>query len=211
MQKGKQRNAPICPYSATVAGFLILGLILIWAVPKTELFIRINALHSPFLDGFFKTITYLGDGWFSIVAGLLLILVKRKELGSMVLASYAISGLLAQLLKRYVTMPRPMAVIPGSTYPHFIPDYTLNAWNSFPSGHSASVFALTALLAWNSPVPQKRFLLAVAALLTGYSRIYLGNHFLDDVVSGALLGLLTSCGVMLFRNGNAKSGKPTAA
>ena len=189
-------------YVTIVAGVFILALVGLWSFPKTECFRVVNPVHTPFLDVFFKTITFLGDGWCSIIIGVLLISAGKRSLGSKVLVGYAVSGLLAQLLKRFVSMPRPRAIIPDSAYPHFIPDYTLNAWNSFPSGHTASVFALTAILAWSSPVPARRGMLAVAAIMTGYSRIYLGQHFPDDVLSGALLGLFTAYGVMKWSEGS---------
>jgi membrane-associated phospholipid phosphatase len=199
MQKGPQTSSGDL-YTTTVAGVFIIALIGLWSFPKTEYFLIVNPVHNEFLDGFFKTITYLGDGWFSIIIGLMLLLTGKKPLGSMILAGYALSGLLAQTLKRFVSMPRPRAIIPDSAYRHFISDYTLNAWNSFPSGHTASVFTLTALLAWNGSVPARKFTLAVAAILTGYSRIYLGQHFPDDVLSGALLGLFSAYGIMMLKD-----------
>jgi membrane-associated phospholipid phosphatase len=211
MQKGSQTSSRDL-YTVTVAGVFIIALIGLWSFPKTEFFRIVNPVHNDFLDGFFKTITYLGDGWVSIIVGLVLLLTGKKPLGSMVLAGFALSGLLSQLLKSFVSMPRPRAIIPDSAYPHFIADYTLNAWNSFPSGHTASVFSLTALLAWNSSIPPRKFTLAVAAILTGYSRIYLGQHFPDDVLSGALLGLFSAYGIMILndrfelRNKTARHG-----
>jgi len=185
-------------YVTIVTGVFILTLVGLWSFPKTEFFRFVNPFHNPVLDGFFKTITFLGDGWFSIILGVVLLMSGKRSLGSMILTGYALSGLIAQTLKRFVSMPRPRAIIPDSAYPYFMPDYTLKAWNSFPSGHTASVFALTAILAWSGPKPARRLVLAVAAILTGYSRIYLGQHFPDDVLSGALLGLFTAYAVMIL-------------
>jgi len=202
MQTRNQINHSYCLYSVTISGSFILGLLLLWIFPKPELFIMMNSFHTPFLDGFFKMITFLGDGWFSIIVGAWLIFTGKRILGSKVLIVYAVSGIFAQLCKSFIIMPRPRAIIPENIFPHYIPGYTLNAWNSFPSGHTASVFALTAILAWSSPVRPLRFILAVAAILTGFSRIYLGQHFLDDVLSGAFLGVLTAYGVMTFTDRN---------
>jgi membrane-associated phospholipid phosphatase len=199
MQNGPKKDSSDL-YSTMVAGVFILALVGVWSFPKMEFFRLVNPLHGPYLDGFFKAITYLGDGWCSITIGMLLILTGKRSIGIKVLVAYAISGALAQLLKKFIAMPRPRAIIPDSAYPHFLPGYTLDGWNAFPSGHTASVFALTAILAWSSPVQANRAMLAIAAILTGYSRIYLGQHFPDDVLSGALLGLFTAYVVFRFQD-----------
>jgi membrane-associated phospholipid phosphatase len=64
--------------------------------------------------------------------------------------------------------------------------------NSFPSGHTTSVFALAVLLALNTNDKRISLIYLVTAIITGYSRIYLGQHFLADVVTGALIGMLSA-------------------
>lgn len=197
-------------YSIVVITALALGIIGLWTEGKIGAFIAFNPLHNSVLDSFFKAVTFFGDGWFSIMLGVALIVFRERERGAQVILGYALSGILVQLLKKIVHAPRPMAIIPSSTYPHFLPDYTLNAWNSFPSGHTASAFCFTALLAWTSFSNSFKFWLAIIALLTGYSRIYLGQHFPDDVISGALLGLFTAYAIRVFQPRfprNTKTGK----
>lgn len=67
---------------------------------------------------------------------------------------------------------------------------------SFPSGHSTTAMALYGLLTYflmrNSKSARQRitvFLMGVIiVLLVGFSRIYLGVHFLSDVLGGFILG-----------------------
>ncbi|HEY4651419.1 MAG TPA: phosphatase PAP2 family protein, partial [Pontibacter sp.] len=70
---------------------------------------------------------------------------------------------------------------------------------SFPSGHATTAMALFGLLAYlyyRSSRTKKHFrkiivwAAVVLILLVGFSRIYLGVHFLSDVLAGYLLGLL---------------------
>ncbi|NJK82534.1 MAG: phosphatase PAP2 family protein [Saprospiraceae bacterium] len=64
-------------------------------------------------------------------------------------------------------------------------------FNSFPSGHTMSAFAISTFLMLC--FPQKwglSLLLFALAALTALSRMYLGHHFLQDVYLGALLGVL---------------------
>jgi len=42
------------------------------------------------------------------------------------------------------------------------------------------------------------FLGAMLAVLVGISRMYLGQHYLSDVVTGAIIGLFTSVWVVYF-------------
>ncbi|AQT83040.1 hypothetical protein B1R94_23245 [Mycolicibacterium litorale] len=76
---------------------------------------------------------------------------------------------------------------------------------SFPSGHATGAFAVSVLLGWMSGwvirdwaarVALWGSLLAVAALV-GFSRVYLGVHYLSDVVAGAFLGAAWAIGVII--------------
>lgn len=57
---------------------------------------------------------------------------------------------------------------------------------SFPSGHTASSFAFANVM--GAKYAKYKFPLLGYAALSGYSQIYVGNHYPSDVFAGALLG-----------------------
>jgi undecaprenyl-diphosphatase len=70
----------------------------------------------------------------------------------------------------------------------------------FISSHAANAFGLATLTAF---IFRNRFFTAVIlfyAFLTGYSRIYLGVHFISDIVAGALAGVLLGYAVYQLYN-----------
>ncbi|EKN62987.1 undecaprenyl-diphosphatase [Schinkia azotoformans] len=62
--------------------------------------------------------------------------------------------------------------------------------SSFPSKHTLLVFAIS-----TSIFLQERLLgsiMWILSLLTGFSRIWVGHHYLTDIISSALIGSITS-------------------
>jgi len=61
---------------------------------------------------------------------------------------------------------------------------------SFPSGHAASTAAWATIFALNTPNTQP--IMIGYVLVTGYSQIYVGNHFISDVIAGWIVGWTTA-------------------
>jgi membrane-associated phospholipid phosphatase len=157
-----------------------------------DIFFQLNTFHTLYLDTFFQNYTLLGDGVFSIAVFLVLLLAERGALAMQVITGYLFSGMISQVLKRLIHAPRPHAIIQNTEYPYFMDGITHTGMTSFPSGHTTSVFALAVLLALNTNDKRRSPIYLVTAIITGYSRIYLGQHFLADVVAGALIGILSA-------------------
>ena len=99
---------------------------------------------------------------------------------------------MVQLMKHIHDSARPQSVY-GMYDQYFIKGLDFAHNNSFPSGHTATAFAMATVLVlmladkkWQLPV-------LLAATLVGFSRIYLGQHFLLDVLVGAPIGVI--CGI----------------
>jgi undecaprenyl-diphosphatase len=154
-----------------------------------NLFLRINHLpHTPWLNRFFYFFTFVftgGAAWFALMGG---ITVIKRRLGWRIVRESALPLALATLaveypIKSYFRRRRPFIDIIQAIVIGKKP----GTW-SFPSGHSATAFAGAWL--FSRYFPRLAALWYSIAGLTAFSRIYLGDHYPGDVVSGSLLGTL---------------------
>jgi len=88
-----------------------------------------------------------------------------------------------QLIIAFVHRPRPYDA--GIT--HLIIDRSAD-W-SFPSDHATASVAIAAAFAMQR-LPRRTMLFALLTLLICWSRIYVGTHYLSDVLGGALVGIV---------------------
>lgn len=180
-----------------IALIIVAAFILLF-YSKADGFYLFNPYHSGFSDFIFIYLTYLGDGFFVVAIGLLLYLFKKKFLSLMVLSSYAISGIIAQVLKYFILEARPAVYLKNSSYKYFIDGVTLHNYHAFPSGHTTSAFAMAAVLSFSLKDKNYSMIFLAVATLVGYSRIYLAQHFMDDVLAGAIIGLLSAIICWIF-------------
>jgi membrane-associated phospholipid phosphatase len=177
----------------TFIAFLLLWTsFLVWVLMqgKKESFLLINLNHTEVLDVLIPSSTYLGDGIFAVVLGLLL-MFKNYRASFVVLTAFLVSGILAQFLKLVVfpDMLRPLAFFEELGIDiHTIEGIKMRRHYSFPSGHTTSAFSkfMSLIILF-----QKNWLSAILLLLAclaGYSRIYLGQHFPEDVLFGSMIG-----------------------
>lgn len=181
---------------------IVIGLILLMLGDKVDLHLFVNATHSTFQDFLFTWATYAGDGGILAITSVLLVILFWKKYRFSVLAFASLNLILVsavvQTLKHvvYYDAYRPLKFI-GKDLLYLVPGIEMHTDNSFPSGHTTAAFAFfafTALL-WN----QKKwvqFSCVILAVLAGYSRIYLSQHFLEDVVAGASIGI--GCFLMTY-------------
>lgn len=105
--------------------------------------------------------------------------------------SNIIASIITQALKQTVfnEVVRPKKFFEGIQDLYFVPGVENHLYFSFPSGHATCAFSLyfaLALLVKNKALELSLFFVA---LLVGYSRIYLSQHFFEDVYAGSLIGI----------------------
>ncbi|TBO42887.1 phosphatase PAP2 family protein [Pedobacter kyonggii] len=179
-------------YFLTAISILLLALLFNFSFSKTDGFLIFNRFHQAWLDVFFKYITNFGDGLITILAAIILLALRKKKKAMTVVLAYIYSGLLIQIAKRIFHMPRPKYFFEQTLfhYTHFVEGVNMHDQNSFPSGHTASAFALATVLVLVFKKNKISFYCLFFAFLIGYSRIYLAQHFLIDVIFGAITGII---------------------
>ncbi|MCJ2532106.1 MAG: phosphatase PAP2 family protein [Candidatus Thermoplasmatota archaeon] len=145
---------------------------------------------SPFLDAFFVIITSTGDVLFFLAVVVLVYWLWDKRFGLFLGSLLLVSGALNGLLKTLFGLPRP---------PSFFHRPFALASNGFPSGHAQTATAFWSGIAL---VFRGGWVLAAVVMtaLVAFSRVYLGVHFVGDVLGGVAIGLgLGLAGVVGFR------------
>jgi len=160
----------------------------------------VNVRNAPAADEFFPYATYLGDGVFFVLVCLLLT-INNRRIGLMAFASFALSSLVSLFLKQLVFSDslRPLKTFEHSTYQyHIIKGLDIHSYNSFPSGHTTSAFALFGMLALLDERKGRGWFFLVIAAMTGYSRVYLFQHFVEDAYVGSIIGTVSTVVVYLL-------------
>ena len=156
----------------------------------------INSWHGPVADRFFLLMTRSAE---HLTYALLALFLLWHRLRYALL--FPLAGLLVTLfangLKAYFKHPRPGLWIQEqriSEQINLVQGMELfQGYTSFPSGHTMSAFTLATLLILL--LPRSNWLglgIALWAILSGISRIYLVQHFLEDVIFGAVLGVIVA-------------------
>ncbi len=155
---------------------------------KAASFVSLNAYHPFLLNVFFINYTFMGDGIFALCLAGLLFYFKKKQQALAMLYAFLISGITVQVIKNLVSSPRPKLFFEAGQYLHFIDGVSMANNSSFPSGHTATAFGIATVLVLILKNKTWQPHILIAAVLAGYSRIYLAQHFLLDVMIGAVIG-----------------------
>jgi len=146
--------------------------------------------HTFWLNVLFINYTFMGDGIFMIAIGLICFFYfDKKSEGISVLTSFLVTQILIQLIKNLFAGTQPGVFFEaGQT---FLNKEIAGSSPMLISGHTAMAFAIATVLILHSKKVLWQMALLAAAVLLGYSRIYLAQHSLSDVLIGSVLGTLS--------------------
>jgi undecaprenyl-diphosphatase len=154
--------------------------------------------QNPTMRNLMRNVSFFGDWPSHLVVGLLLLGIawqrhskKWMRIFLSMLVAMAIAGVAGTVIKRTIPRARPSVKTElrwGG--PRFSTKY-----HSFPSGHVVASTAFFGVLVF----ARRRVGLACLPIpiLIGLSRMYLGAHYLSDVVCAAVLGIL--CAAVVWR------------
>lgn len=181
----------------------ILGFVLIETISTIALFKFFNLRNSPLLNTIMPAITTMGEGWLIAIVIIIVMMVKKRfrnfKFLLAAIACMSVPSIFTNIIKRILDMPRPLKLWHNAEWIHQVPGYEAYYSNSHPSGHTTGAFSLFCFL--SLILSRKWSWVAIIyfglALLTGFSRIYLAQHFFDDIWAGSIMG--TTVSYLIFK------------
>lgn len=148
----------------------------------------LEGLRNPVCDAVFSAITYLGSELVFMVLAVVMFWCISKQQGLYLLSVGCLGTTINQFLKLAFRVPRPWVLDPDFT---IVESARADATGySFPSGHTQNAVGTFGCLARDAKKPGLRWLFILLALLTAFSRMYLGVHTPMDVGVGALTAVV---------------------
>ncbi|MCI7007809.1 MAG: phosphatase PAP2 family protein [Parabacteroides sp.] len=174
-----------------------------WLVWEREAFFWLNGSDYPFLDHFM----WLYSGkvvWLPLALFILYVLCYKRDWRQslLLLLMIALTITLCDQFASHVCKPLCMRYRP-THHPDFMAQVKVvfgyrGGLYGFISSHAANAFGFAMLLTLILKNKALGFSLFFWATLTAYSRIYLGVHFITDIIPGALSGLCLGTSVYVL-------------
>lgn len=142
---------------------------------------RLESIRTPFWDTFFGLVTRFGEEMLLIVVFCVVFWCINKRMAYVLGIAFFLSGLIVQGLKILTRIPRPWVADPtfspvgGATY--------AATGYAFPSGHTANATAYLGALGVQVKRRIFQIVLITLVILVAFSRLYLGVHYLSDVLA----------------------------
>ncbi|MEK6974314.1 MAG: phosphatase PAP2 family protein [Nanoarchaeota archaeon] len=144
-----------------------------------------SSLRTQSLNSIMLFLSKIGN-FYSALIILIVVLIsfelskKDKKYIPTIFFSLLVSSLLVYLLKNIFQRQRPYETFP-------IQGLEQKSDFSFPSGHANAVFSLVPFM--NIHFKKLKWFWLVFSILVAISRIYLGSHYLSDVIFSIITGL----------------------
>ncbi len=176
--------------------YIIFGGILLFNIEKSDAIFYFSERRSALGDFFFRYVTRMGElaGYLSLI---LIFLFVRIRYAMLIPITALVVLLISYPAKRFFLHDRPalffkkLGILDEVNLIDQV--YLLSGTTSFPSGHTISAFALYGISAF---FLSKRKWLGIPFFMMAFgvalSRVYLVQHFFEDVYAGGIIGILTA-------------------
>lgn len=161
----------------------------------TDFFLQVNSWHSPFWDVFMPLYSdkYV---WVYFYASLLYVIIRNYSLKTTLLWLIAVVVLITFCDQFTASVIRPMVARlrpsnpdnPLSDMVHVVNGYRGGNY-SFPSAHAANSWGLAIFMTLLFRRMWISCTVVLWAVVTCYSRLYLGVHYFGDLLVGMLIGI----------------------
>jgi len=158
-----------------------------------QLTLLFQSVHSNSLLAVMKVISYITDGWRAAIIVIIGSIISWHRLGRLEGSLVMLAGLSTftkELFKVVINRPRPTADL--------VSVFVAESGKSFPSGHALFAVVVLGFLGYLAVTNQHKHALRILTLSTvpflilwiGASRIYIGTHWVSDVIGGYVIGSL---------------------
>ena len=151
-------------------------------------FIQLNASSSVLPDRFWEIVTFMGDCNCALAIALLFV-YKNPKLAVHLFVAAILAAVISHLLKNGFDALRPAGVLSVDSF-HQLGSIVKK--NSFPSGHTVTIFVFASSFCYHVNWKFKTVLLFSLAAIIGFSRVAVGAHWPIDVLVGGGLAILIS-------------------
>jgi len=204
LTKFQKEEKAICIY-------LLLGVFffLFFDYSISKFFYNINSQTKSL----FETLTHFGDSLYFFVPTILIwtvikiiqnknkIIITIKDISLFIFLNILLSGIAVQIFKHILGRPRPPLLHSNNLTNLDIFNFD-SRWHSFPSGHTATIFAFIFCLIFL--FPKIKNILITLAIVIASTRVIVGAHYVSDIFGGALVAYITS---ILLRDNFFKKSK----
>lgn len=156
---------------------------------EVDIIRHIQLMRHWFADGFFSAVTLLGDELFFMAIAAAIYWCYDKRFGFKLINVYLLGCACVEAIKGLVGRERPY------THGGIESVGEKTSGGSFPSGHSHSIANLSTQLSQRFKRLYVIIPAAAICLLVAFSRLYMGQHYLSDVLVGLMMGVMLA---MLF-------------
>ncbi|MFI5158013.1 MAG: phosphatase PAP2 family protein [Sphingobacteriales bacterium] len=171
---------------------LMLCLLIKFLFSREQIYFAVNNRNFPLGDFIAPYVTDLGNFWTVVVLTLILLTFSYAKAFLLLLIN-AITAIVAQIVKHIFDAPRPKLYFQNQfPHIHFVKGVDMLMLHSFPSGHTVSAFTTAVLFTYWAKNKFWGFPLLILAIGVGYSRMYLSEHFFEDVTAGSAIGTITT-------------------